>query len=134
MVSPPQLTNVSTVPNYSTFAQFQENVNVSELGFSDVWDLTGGIAIFNSQKEIIENQLTAFSEVELTAGKQFVFPEVYGCGFNLSTSVDASVATINGKVLQLLDSVSKKLCVSPERLSFLNGGITYVFYGLILTY
>ena len=33
-----------------------------------------------------------------------------------------------------LDSVSKKLCVSPERLSFLNGGITYVFYGLILTY
>ncbi len=33
-----------------------------------------------------------------------------------------------------LCSVSNKLGVSPERLSFLNGGITYVFYGLILTY
>ena len=36
--------------------------------------------------------------------------------------------------LDTLDSISNKLCVPIERLSYLNGGITYVFYGLILTY
>ncbi len=33
-----------------------------------------------------------------------------------------------------LESISKKLGSSVERLSYLNGGITYVFYGLIITY
>ena len=38
------------------------------------------------------------------------------------------------KANETLESISKKLNVSPEKLSFINGKISYVFYGLILTY
>lgn len=35
-------------------------------------------------------------------------------------------------VLDTLESVAQKFGLTPERLSFINGGITYVFYGLTL--
>ena len=38
------------------------------------------------------------------------------------------------KPLDTLDSIAEKLNVTKEKLSFLNGGITYVFYGEILIY
>ena len=38
------------------------------------------------------------------------------------------------KANETLESISEKLNVSPEKLSFINGKISYVFYGLILTY
>lgn len=36
--------------------------------------------------------------------------------------------------LDTLSSISQKFNLEIERLSFLNGGITYVFYGQIITY
>ena len=38
------------------------------------------------------------------------------------------------KANETLETVAEKLDVSPEKLSFINGKISYVFYGLILTY
>ncbi len=38
------------------------------------------------------------------------------------------------KANETLDSVAEKLNITPEKLSFINGKISYVFYGLILTY
>ncbi len=45
-------TKISSVTNYGSVADFKSNVNVSELDFGDIWDLTGEYPVFKTSEKV----------------------------------------------------------------------------------
>lgn len=82
-------------------------VGIDGKGWSNVWDMTGDRAIFASQKKTVLDALESVSQIELTAGKEYTFPEIDGYGFNVTTTANASVATVDGKVLKITNTLSQ---------------------------
>ncbi|MBO5215668.1 MAG: Ig domain-containing protein [Clostridia bacterium] len=84
-----------------------DDVGIDGKGWSNVWDMTGDRAIFASQKQAVLDALGDIEMIELTVGKEYVFPEIDGYGFNVTTTADSSVATVDGKVLKIANTLSQ---------------------------